>query len=325
MKTHVFGFALLSAIAVIAIAPAQAQNGTLTRSFVSSAGVDTNACTIAAPCASFATAYTRIGSNGIIAALDPGKYGPLTITGPVTVNGNGWAAITGTAGANGITINAVSGNVILTGLEVDGAGAAYNGIVFNTGTSLTVSNCIVKDFIANTMGGLPGASGNGILISPTAGTIDFAIINTIAVNNQTAGISYFQASGSPVVTGAIDHVVTNNSASYGISVELWNGSGGSAAISISNSVASNNGGSGIAMLGPSYTVTVDNDQISNNLYGVHVNESTAIISRSVITNNSAYGLSNASGTIATYLDNRIVGNGHNNSVFGTGPTTVPAQ
>ncbi len=89
MKSHVFGFARLSALAIVASAPAQAQNGTLTRSFVSSSGVDSNPCTITQPCASFAHAYTMVWANGIIAALDPGKYGPLTITGPVTVNGNG--------------------------------------------------------------------------------------------------------------------------------------------------------------------------------------------------------------------------------------------
>jgi nitrous oxidase accessory protein NosD len=128
MKSCVFGFALLSAITIVASAPAQAQNGTLTRSFVSSSGVDTNSCMITAPCATFAEAYTKVGANGIVAALDPGKYGPLTITGPVTIDGNGWAAVTGTANGNGITINAVSGNVILNGLEIDGAGEAYNGV-----------------------------------------------------------------------------------------------------------------------------------------------------------------------------------------------------
>jgi hypothetical protein len=85
---------LAAALAVtLPAVSAHAQNGTLTRSFVSSTGVDTNPCTITQPCATFATAYTKIGANGIIAALDPGKYGPLTgtsaITGPVTINGNG--------------------------------------------------------------------------------------------------------------------------------------------------------------------------------------------------------------------------------------------
>jgi hypothetical protein len=85
MKSHLFGLALLSAIAIVASAPAQAQNGSLTRSFVLSAGADTNPCTITQPCASFAHAYTAVGANGIVAALDPGKYGPLAITGPVTI------------------------------------------------------------------------------------------------------------------------------------------------------------------------------------------------------------------------------------------------
>src|ERR1700728_3273636 len=128
MKSHAFCFGLLSAIAIVASAPAQAQNGSLSRSFVSSAGLDTNACTIAAPCASFATAYTKIGANGIIAALDPGKYGAITITGPVTINGNGWAAITGTSGNDAIDITAASGNVTLIGLELDGAGAGKHSL-----------------------------------------------------------------------------------------------------------------------------------------------------------------------------------------------------
>src|ERR1700721_2827460 len=113
MKSHGLGLALLSAIAIVASLPAQAQNGSLTRSFVSSSGVDSNPCTITQPCATFAHAYTAIGANGIIAALDPGKYGPLTIEGPVTINGNGWSAITAPASGNGITINAGTGNVLL--------------------------------------------------------------------------------------------------------------------------------------------------------------------------------------------------------------------
>src|ERR1700721_1362412 len=112
MKSHGLGLALLSAIAIVASLPAQAQNGSLTRSFVSSAGVDTNPCTITQPCATFAHAYTAIGANGIIAALDPGKYGPITIAGPVTINGNGWAATSGPSSGTGINISSVSANVL---------------------------------------------------------------------------------------------------------------------------------------------------------------------------------------------------------------------
>ena len=115
---------IAGALALAAVLPAiPAQATLLTRTFVSSAGSDSNPCTITQPCASFAHAYSVTAASGIVAALDPGKYGPLTITGPITINGNGWAAITAPAAGNGITISA-SGNVTLIGIEIDGAGAA---------------------------------------------------------------------------------------------------------------------------------------------------------------------------------------------------------
>jgi virginiamycin B lyase len=295
--------------------------GGLTRTFVSSAGVDTNPCTVTAPCATFAQAYTLTQPTGIIAALDPGKYGPLTITYPVTVNGNGWAAITGTAQGNGITVNADVGNVILTGLEVDGAGAAYNGIVFNSGASLTVSNCIVKDFISNN-----SVTGNGIMIAPTSGAVDFTIVNTVALNNASAGIHYLPATGSAAAIGAIDHIIAANNA-IGIAVDLSATSGGSAAVTISNSTANNNTSDGVvaASTGDTVTVTADHDEISSNGTGVSIGANTSVLlSRSVIAENSTYGISN-SGIAASSQDNRIAGNGNGNVVHGTALTPVAQQ
>jgi hypothetical protein len=293
----------------------------LTRTFVSSSGVDSNPCTIAAPCATFAHAFSLTDPHGIIAALDPGKYGPLTITYPITINGNGWAAITGTAQGNGITINAGSGNVILTGLEVDGAGAAYNGIVFNSGTSLTVSNCIVKDFV-----GSNGTTGNGIMLAPTSGPVDFTIVNTTTLNNGSAGIHYLPASGSATAIGAIDHVVAANNA-IGMAVDLSSASAGSAAVTISNSITNNNTNDGIVTASATapVTVTVDHDEVSSNGTGVGVGANTSVLlSRSVIAKNSTYGISN-SGTAGSSRDNRIAGNGNGNVVNGTPLTSVAQQ
>ena len=109
--TIVVAAGLALAITLPAVSPQAAP--LLTRTFVSSTGVDTNPCTIAQSCATFLAAYNAVQPDGIIAALDPGKYGPLTITGPITINGNGWAAITGPSGGNAITINASSGDVKL--------------------------------------------------------------------------------------------------------------------------------------------------------------------------------------------------------------------
>jgi hypothetical protein len=331
MKPHAFCFALLSAIAIVAGAPAQAQNGTLTRSFVSSAGVDTNACTIAAPCATFAHAYTTIGANGIIAALDPGKYGPIAITGPVTINGNGWAAITAPAAGNGITITAGSGNVTLTGLEIDGAGAAYNGIVFNSGGNLVVKNCVLKDFVA-TNGDPSGETGDGIWIAPTSGTITFTIVDTIVSNSAVAGIYYlppYGGGGSATAAGVIDHVVATGSSGGGIAAYTGYASSGSAAISISNSVISNNTGA-YGVIAYAYNccivaMTLDNDEISYNENGIYnVGNSTIVLGRSTITNNSNYGIENYA-TIDTFQNNQIYANGNSNAVNGNALTNVSLQ
>src|SRR5262249_1923886 len=132
MTRFVLPMALL--IATLGCAP-QAGAQTLTRTFVSSAGDHRHQSNTAQPYATFARAYSQVLRNGIVAALDPGKYGPLTITGPVAINGNGWSAITAPAGGAGITINAGgggTGNIQLKGLEIDGAGAGANGIVYNS-------------------------------------------------------------------------------------------------------------------------------------------------------------------------------------------------
>ena len=66
----------IAALALAAVLPAiPAQATSLTRTFVSSAGMDTNPCTITQPCATFARAYTLTLANGIIAALDPASMG----------------------------------------------------------------------------------------------------------------------------------------------------------------------------------------------------------------------------------------------------------
>jgi hypothetical protein len=228
MKSLVSGLALLSVTTIVASAPAQAQSGSLTRSFVSSSGVDSNPCTIAQPCATFTQAYTKVGANGIVAALDPGKYGPLSISGPVTINGNGWAAITGAAGSAAITVNASEGNVTLIGLEIDGAQVSNNGILVNSAGNLTITNCLVKDFLKGGISIVPAGSTttavisnttslnngtNGIEIIPTASTgVRFSIAQTTASNNTHDGIHLDASASGTSITGAVTatHMDFNN-------------------------------------------------------------------------------------------------------------------
>jgi hypothetical protein len=323
MKSHVLSFALLSLV-IFASAPTQAQNGSLTRSFVSSAGADSNPCTITQPCQSFAVAYTKIGPNGIIAALDPGKYGPLTgasaITTGVTINGNGWAAITAPANGNGITINAGTANVTLIGLEIDGVGIAYNGVVLNSAGSLTVSSCILQNF---SFDGSDINTGNGILMQPTSGPFTFTITNTTASNNKFAGILYAPPSGSPVTNGVIDHVVTT--ADFGgISLYPFSTTNGSLTVALSNSVVSGNTSQGIYIDSSPSTATnisMDTMNVSGNDYGIIVNNSAnASLARSVVTG-SAVGIQNSTtpqNNFYSYQNNQINFNASN---FNTGGYT----
>ena len=315
MKSHIFGFAVLAATAIVANTPVQAQNGLLTRSFVSSAGLDSNPCTITQPCATFAQAYTKVGANGIIAALDPGKYGPLnSITTGVTINGNGWAAITAPAQGNGITINAPGDKVTLIGLNIDGAGVGYNGILLTSASSLTVSNCVLQNFSYN--GSI--ATGNGIYMVPASGTLDFTITNTTAANNGFVGISYWPVGGTPTANGVIDHVVSVANTTGFFIESIADGSGATIA-TISNSIASDNTSAGIVVSGnASAPVKVSIDDVSvsgNSNNGVEADgQASVLLGRSIITGNGTGVQNNTSGnTFYSFGNNQIGLNGTDGS------------
>jgi hypothetical protein len=110
---------------------------------------------------------------------------------------------------------------------------------------------------------------------------------------------------------------------------LISATGGSAAISISNSVISNNTGAfGVAAYAPqgSIAMTLDNDEISYNGYGIAYNPGSSImvLGRSTITNNSDYGINNDA-TIYTFQNNQIYANGNGNAVHGNALIPVSPQ
>ncbi len=200
-------FTLLAITLALAL-PAQASS--LIRTFVSATGKHANPRTVTAPCRTFAGAYANTAANGIIAALDPAGYGPLTITGPVTVDGNGFAAMTAPSGVGtaGITINAGSSDkVVLRGLTVDGAGAANTtGIVFNSASSLTIDGCVVRNMQAD---GLD-------FLANTATPASLAISNSHFDNNSN-GI-FIQPQSSGAVTASIDRTELNGNNGNGLEV-----------------------------------------------------------------------------------------------------------
>jgi hypothetical protein len=281
--------------------PAQAQAA---RTFVSAAGSDSNNCTnVATPCRHFAAAYAATAANGEIDVLDPANYGSLIITGPVSIEGHGWASITPAAYSAAFIIRANAGDKInIIGVVLDGTGIEYtNGIEFYSGGSLTVRDSIIRNFVDC-----------GILFAPNNSSQLF-VSKTLISDNGYIGIS-IQSAGPGTVTGVLDHVQIENNASDGLNANT--GLTGTQAINITvtDSVSAHNKTRGIAVdsYGPfPVSIMVRNSTIANNTFQglvADITDATILITRSTITGNSTAWDTFAGGVVASYGDNNIDGN-----------------
>lgn len=225
-SSRAFASAFLSLSCLVA-APARASSLV---TFVSGKGTDTGVCaTPATPCRSFKFAITQTSPGGKIQALDPANYGGVIITKSISIAGVEGAGIDRSA-RNAITINAGPNDVVNLGhLIVDGRGTASRGIELNSGGSLTITQCTVRNF-----------SSAGIIIEPAAATT-FLIGNTL-VSDSARGIFVVpQAHGS--AQGTLDQVSMNHNGEFGLEA------GGAADVTVVDSIASNNAGSGFLVAG----------------------------------------------------------------------------
>jgi Right handed beta helix region len=304
---------LAGTLLALSFASSSADAQTASRGWVSGKGTDAPGCGPAtAPCRTPQYAHDHIVTyGGEIDILDPAGYGSITITKAISIvnDGVGTAGMLAGAGGNAITINAGFSDVIqLRGLTIDGTGVAYNGIVFNSGGSLTVANCVVLNFVDAVSQG----TGNGILIAPTNSSMTFLIANTIVSHNGFAGINYQPPSGTHSANGVIDHLVATENMN-GIFVDPLNTSGGFSAITISNSISSNNRATGAFLNngGSTLTVSIDNSSFSGNAtYGIDAeNRARVLLSRSVMTANDIGVLNDTSpNSIFSYQNNQTGGN-----------------
>src|SRR3954462_12758211 len=93
-----------------------------TRTWVSGVGDDLNPCSRTAPCKTFAGAISKTAAGGEISVLDPGGYGTVTITKPITISGSGNLTGILAAGTSGIIVHlpdaAAGGKVVLRDLFI---------------------------------------------------------------------------------------------------------------------------------------------------------------------------------------------------------------
>jgi nitrous oxidase accessory protein NosD len=298
----IFGSALLVAI-LASGASAQIQ-----RTFVSGLGIDSNPCNRTAPCRTFGQAISQTNPGGEVIALDSAGYGAFTITKAVSIIAapGVYAGITVFSG-EGIDINAgASDAVTLRGLTVNNQGSAGNGVVFNSGGTLRVEDCVITGFPSG-VGLFFGAAGKlvakdcvlkgndiGITVQAASGTALAAIDRVLLEGNSFQGL----------IAGDRSKVTVRNSAASanGGGFFATTASAAASELNIENCLASNNSGAGAGAQSTStgvVTVRVSNSIITDNNFGLYNAGSPAVLlSRA---NNTVEGnASDLSGTIGSY-------------------------
>jgi hypothetical protein len=258
MKLNTLLIAALGLVAGLALADTSVH----AQSWVSGAGNDTNACTRAAPCQTFAGALSKTAAGGEIDCLDPGSFGAVTINKAITLDCSGGFGLVEVSGTNGINVAAgASDKVILRGLSF---GGGVNGIDFTSGGQLTVERCLIKGF-----------SQTGILINLTAGAAVY-VTNTY-ITNVSNGIVAQISAGALTIT--VNQTTIANPAANG-----FQAAGGTVDATITNSVIAKAGASAFIGSAGSPVINVDSSTVSDSTTAFHSAPGTVIR----ISNNNIY-------------------------------------
>jgi hypothetical protein len=288
-------------------APAQALSA---RTFVSATGNDSNNCVnVTSPCRHFAAAFAATAVNGEIYVLDPANYGSLTITHAVSIQGHGWGSVAPPSSGNAITISApTTDDVNLDGLTIDGTALTNtNGIVFTSGKSLTVQNCVVRN-----------VSNIGLEFDPNVTTATTLVVSNSYFDESASGIT-IQPSSSGAMTAAIDRTVIDHGGGEGFFI---NGVVGTGAIdvAVTDSVVSDSfigievassAGHSVANLSLTHILAVGN---GGGIIAQGTN-ATLWLAQSTITGNSFGYNANTGGIINSYGDNYFVANPNNGGIL----------
>jgi hypothetical protein len=276
-----------------------------TRTWVSGVGDDVNPCSRTAPCKTWAGAISKTASGGIIDALDPGGFGAVTITKPMTLEGNGTLASTLSSGVQGIIVNITSGtarNVVLRNILIDGSGVTLgtNGINFIAGDSLLVEDCYIKSY-----------STTGILFQPNSAAN--LTVRRTSISQSTIGVRLLGVGAGFANATITDSVISRNATGV-LSDER-------SKTSIRNCDISSNSGDGVS--GTSSTgasVVVDFSVTASNGTGIHSNggNTTIFVNNCTITGNTTGVSSTGAGQLCSYTTNRLEFNGTPGSFNCTG-------
>ncbi len=293
-------------LAIVAAGSAASRAGAqATRTWVSGVGDDSFPCSRTAPCLTWAGAIANTAAGGEIDALDPGDFGPVTITKALTIDGGGgFRAGALLAGTNGITVNAGTGDVvILRNLRINGGngntGGGLIGVQFLQGKTLHVRHCAIFGF-----------TGAGIDFEPAAGGQLF-VGDTALTDNQAPAMVIASGSATNLSYATLSRVHMSNNTTGVLARE-------GSRVTVADSDASGNGCAGF-WLNPTKAIAVEMDiqrsRSTSNTYGVKADDATALgtavarISHLTAVGNGLDGTAaTGTGSIVSLGNNQIAGN-----------------
>ena len=296
---------------------------TLFRSYVSPNGSDSNPCTLAAPCRLLPAALTAVIDGGEIWMLGSANYNtaPVNIAKSVTILAvPGALGSVVATGGNAINIATPGVKVSLRNLVIVPfvGGGGTNGINMTAGASLTVENCLIANLpgtgitvnaaasVLVTDSTIRGNAAEGLyVLNGARATVTRATIS----GNGNAGV--FVVGNSATTTTADIATSTVSANKHGI-VSYSNIAGAAVKVSVRDSQAvgnSNNGMTAQSNGGGSATLSVSGNVISNNGIGVvsYLAGAQVLTSGNTVSDNGT-GFYNDAGLLQSAGDNAVRNN-----------------
>ena len=306
---------VLACVAFLFDAPALAAQ----RTFVSSSGVDTNACSLAAPCRSFAAATSHTDVDGEIVVLDSGGYGSVTIDRSLAISAPSgvYAGISATAGTTAVDIVSGATNVILRGLTINGQESNSTGISIGTTSRVHIERCA----ISNIGGGITITAPAWVFIEDTSlqqtgGIFAENVHAFISINRVRLERSL--GSGVRVRNGpevAISNSLISITGGNGVIVESFDGASTTIATVSDTQIRFSNDGISATAMGAGSTVRLDvvrSTISSSGFEGILAVADTGTlvgaVSDSLITRNGSEGILGSGAGVALTISGNTVSN-----------------
>jgi hypothetical protein len=233
--------------------------------------------------------------------MDSGGFGGLTITKSITIDGS--AGVGGVlVPGNGIVVNAGPNDVVvLKGLIIDGGRSGAIGIQLIQASSVVIEDCQVFSFTTR-----------NISVEPAASPMLVYISNTRVHNSLSNGIVVAPGGEFPSLV-TLNKVEIMNNVNYGLSAAPI------AFVMARDSIISGNGSTNSLsnIRADDAWVHLDNVTVTGGNLGIlAVDNSYVAVNNSTISMNIT-GLIEDGGTIYSFGNNRLVGNG-TDGTFSTG-------